>query len=324
MSVMAKLAGLAVTVTVGVVASPAAEAQPAQFPARPVRFVVPFTPGGGADLAARDIAAKMSEQMKQQFVIDNRGGGGGLIGMTITADAAPDGYTLLFTSASYGAAIAAHKTASARLRTLGPVVEVGTSHYVIATHPSMPGTVKGFLDLARAKPGQLSYASSGVGGLNHLATELLLHMSKVKIVHVPYKGVGPAMIDLIAGRTSMLMTTPISLIPHFKSGKLRALAVTGATRMPELPDVPIVADTVPGYVVNSWYAVLAPGATPRPIINTLNAALNKVIHEPTLKKSFESQGIDVTGGPPEHLAKVVRTDYERWSIVVKSAGITLD
>jgi tripartite-type tricarboxylate transporter receptor subunit TctC len=143
------------------------------------------------------------------------------------------------------------------------------------------------------------------------------------MVHVPYKGVGPAMTDLFVGRTSMLMTTPISLLPHFRSGKLRALAVTGATRMPELPDVPIAADTVPGYVVNSWYAVLAPGGTPRAIVNTLNAALDKVVNERDLKKDFASQGIDITGGPPERLAKVVRDDYERWSMVV-NAGITLD
>jgi tripartite-type tricarboxylate transporter receptor subunit TctC len=287
-------------------------------------MVVPFTPGGGADIAARQIAARLSEQLSQQVVIDNRGGGGGLIGMKITADAAPDGYTMLFTSASYGAAMAARKSASGWLKSLAPVLQVGTSHYVIGVHPSLPDNLKGMLELARAKPGQLSYASSGVGGLNHLAAELLLHMGKVRMVHVPYKGVGPAMNDLFVGRTSMLMTTPISLIPHFRSGKLRALAVTGATRMPELPDVPIAADTLPGYIVNSWYAVLAPGKTPRAVVNALNAALNRVVNERDLKKGFESQGIDVTGGPPERLAQVVHDDYERWSMVVRSAGITLD
>lgn len=311
-------------VMMSALASPEARAQTTQYPARPVRLVVPFTPGGGADIAARQIAAKLSEQLGQQFVIDNRGGSGGLLGMKITADAAADGYTLLFTSASYGAAIASHKSDSAWLKTLAPVVEVGTSHYVIAAHPSMPANMKGLLDLARAKPGQLSYASSGIGGLNHLAPELLLHMSKVKMLHVPYKGVGPGMVDLLAGRTSILMTTPISLLQHFRSGKLRALAVTGATRMPDLPDVPIVADTVPGYVVNSWYAILATGGTPRGTVNTLNTTLNKIVNEPELKKIFARDGIDTTGGTPERLAKVVRDDYERWSMVMKSAGITLD
>ncbi|MGH8637394.1 MAG: tripartite tricarboxylate transporter substrate-binding protein [Burkholderiales bacterium] len=311
-------------VLVSAFAWPVAQAQPMQYPARPLRLVVPFTPGGGADISARQIAAKLSERLGQQVVVDNRGGGGGLIGMKITADAAADGYTLLFTSASYGAAIAARKSASAWLKGLTPVLQVGTSHYAIAAYPSLPGNLKDFLDLARAKPGQLSYASSGVGGLNHLAAELLLHMSKVKMLHVPYKGVGPAMTDLFVGRTSMLMTTPISLLPHFRSGKLRALAVTGATRMPELPDVPIAADTVPGYVVNSWYAVLVPGGTPRTVVDTLNAALNKVVNQRDLKKNFQSLGIDITGGTPERLAEVVHDDYQRWSTVVKNAGITLD
>ena len=309
---------------VGAIASPAVQAQPLQYPNRPLRLVVPFTPGGGADIAARQIAARLSEQLRQQVVIDNRGGGGGLIGMKITADAAADGYTLLFTSASYGAAMAARKSASAWLKSLTPVLQVGTSHSVISAPPSLPGSLKGLLDLARAQPGQLSYASSGVGGLNHLAAALLMHMGKVEMVHVPYKGVGPAMNDLFVGRTSILMTTPISLLPHFRSGKLRALAVTGATRMPELPEVPIAADTVPGYVVNSWYAVLAPGNMPPAIFAALNAALNKVVNEHELKQSFGSQGIDVTGGPPERLAKVVQHDYERWSMVVRNAGISLD
>jgi tripartite-type tricarboxylate transporter receptor subunit TctC len=305
-------------------ACPLAQAQPASFPSRPIRLVVPFTPGGGADIAARQVAARLSEQVGQQVVIDNRGGGGGLIGMKITADASSDGHTLLFTSASYGAALAAHRSASSWLKTLAPVIEIGNSHYAIAAHPAMPASLKDLLELARAKPGQLSYASSGVGGLNHLAAELLLHMSQVKMVHVPYKGVGPAMTDLFAGRTSILMTTPISLLPHFRSGKLRALAVTGATRMPDLPDVPVASDTVPGYVVTSWYAVLAPGGTSRNLIDSLNAMLNKIIQAAELKKDFQKNGIDVTGGPPDRLAKIVRDDYQRWSVIVKSAGITLD
>jgi tripartite-type tricarboxylate transporter receptor subunit TctC len=313
-----------VAVMVGAFAWPAAQAQTMQYPARPVRMVVPFTPGGGADIAARQIAAKLSEQLGQQFVIDNRGGGGGFVGMEITANASPDGYTLLFSSASYAAAMATRKSVHTALKGLAPVVEVGTSHYVISVHPSLPDSLKGLLDLARNKPGQLSYASPGVGALGHLATELLLQMSKVKILHVPYKGVGNAMPDLLSGRTSVVITPAVALVPHFRSGRLRALAVTGAARMSDLPDVPLVSDTVPGYVVHTWYAVLAPGGTPRAIVNTLNATLNKIVNERELKKSFESQGIDTTGGTPERLAKVVRDDYERWSKVVKDSGITTD
>ena len=324
MVIIQGLARFSAAAIASVLAWQPAHAQPAHFPSRPIRLVVPFTPGGGADIAARQVAARLSEQVGQQVVIDNRGGVVGLIGMKITADDSSDGYTLLFTSASYGAALAAHQSASTWLKTLAPVIEIGNSHYAIAAHPGMPATLKDLLELARAKPGQLSYASSGVGGLNHLAAELLLHMSKVRMVHVPYKGVGPAMTDLFAGRTSILMTTPISLLPHFRSGKLRALAVTGATRMPNLPDVPIAADAVPGYVVTSWYAVFAPGATPRKVIGTLNASLDKVIHTGDLRKDFQRNGIEITGGGPERLARIVRDDYDRWSIVVKNAGITLD
>jgi tripartite-type tricarboxylate transporter receptor subunit TctC len=309
---------------VGAFASTTAQAQTTQYPARPVRMVVPFTPGGGADIAARQIATKLSEQLGQQFVIDNRGGGGGFVGMEITANASPDGYTLLFSSGSYAAAMATRKSVHTALKGLAPVVEVGTSHYVISVHPSLPATLKGLLDLARDKPGQLSYASPGVGALGHLATELLLQMSKVRMLHVPYKGVGNARPDLLSGRTSVVITPAVALVPHFRSGRLRALAVTGAARMSDLPDVPLVSDTVPGYVVHTWYAVLAPGGTPRAIVNTLNATLNKIVNERELKKSFESQGIDTTGGTPERLAKVVRDDYERWSKVVKDSGITTD
>ena len=317
---------VAVTILAG--AWTTAQAQPApyaaHFPAKPVRMIVPFAPGGGADLGARRIAALLSEHLGQQFVIDNRGGSGGLIGMEIAAHAAPTGYTLLFSSASYAATMATRKSAYATLNSLVPVVEVGTSPYVVGVHPSLPDSLKGLLDLARDKPGQLSYASPGVGGLTHLATELLLHMSKVKILHVPYKGAGVAMPDLLAGRTPILITPPIALIPHFRAGRLRALAVTGAARMPDLPDVPIAADTVPGFVVMTWYAILAPGGTPRAIVNTLNTAINRIVNERDLKTSFESQGIQTTGGTPQRAAGIIREDYHRWSKVAREAGITVD
>ncbi len=300
----------------------AALAQPAPYPSKPVRMVVPFAPGGGADLGARRIAERMSEQLGQQVVIDNRGGSGGLIGMEIAANATPGGYTLLFSSASYAATMATRPSVRATLSTLVPVIEVGTSPYVVGVHPSLPDSLKGMLDLARSKPGQLAYASPGVGGLTHLATELLLHMTRVKILHVPYKGAGVAMPDLLAGRTPILITPPIALIPHFRAGRLRALAVTGAARMPDLPDVPIVADTVPGYAVMTWYAILAPSGTPHAIINRLNAALNTIVNERELKTSFASQGIQTTGGAPERLAGIVRDDYQRWSKVAREAGIT--
>lgn len=318
------LACLVALVSIGAWLVPRAQAQPGAYPARPVRVIVPFAPGGGADLAARHIAAKLSEQFGQQFVIDNRGGSGGVIGMEIAANATPDGHTMLFSSASYVATMAVRKASYDKLKSLAPVGEVGVSPYALGVHPSLPGTLKGLLDLARDKPDQLSYASPGVGSLTHLATELLLHMTKVRITHVPYKGAGAAMPDLLAGRTPVLMTPPIALIPHFRAGRLRALAVTGSARMPELPDVPVVSDTVPGYVVMTWYGIFTPGGTSQAMVNTLNTALNKILGERELKKTFESQGIEATGGPAQRLAKVVHDDYQRWGTVVKAANITPD
>lgn len=300
------------------------QAQTSAYPSRPVRMIVPFAPGGGADLAARHIGAKLTEQLGQQFVIDNRGGSGGVIGMEIAANATADGHTILFSSASYVATMAVRKASHDKLKTLMPVGEVGVSPYVLAVHPSLPGTLKGVIDLARDKPGQLSYASPGVGSLTHLATEMFLHMTKVRITHVPYKGAGAAMPDLLAGRTPVLMTPPIALMAHFRASRLRALAVTGTARMPDLPEVPIVSDTVPGYVVMTWYGMFTPSGTPHAMINTLNTAMNKILGEPELKRNFSSQGIDTTGGPPQRLAKLVNDDYQRWVTVVKAANIAPD
>lgn len=302
----------------------AAQGQPQAYPERPVRVIVPFAPGGGTDVNGRQVSAKLSEQFGQQFVIDNRGGGGGLIGMETVAKAAPDGHTLLYSSASYVAAMATRKASYDTLKTLIPVVEIARSPYVIAVHPSLPASMKELLELARAKPGQIAYASSGVGGLTHLATELLLNMAKVQITHVPYKGAGPALPDLLAGRTPVLITTPIALMTHFQNGRLRPLAVTGSQRLPQLPEVPVATDSVPGYVVYTWYAVFAPGGTPRRIVDRLNAAANKVLSEPEMRKNFDAQGIAASGGPPEQLGKLARGDYERWVKVVVENRIALE
>ncbi len=301
-----------------------AQSQPAQYPARPVRVIVPFAAGGGSDLSARQIAAKLSEHLGHQFVIDNRGGGGGLIGMEITASAAPDGHTIMFSSGSYVATMAMRKSSYGMLKSMLPVVEVAAAPYVVGVHPSLPDSMKALLDLARDKPGHLAYASTGVGGLTHLASELLISMAKVKITHVPYKGGGPAMPDVLAGRTPILINPAFALMPYFRSGRLRPLAVTGTTRLPELPDVPIVADTVPGFVVYTWYAIFAPAGTPRVIVNKLNATVNNIVSDREMKKSFENQGMAGTGGTPEKLDKTVRDDYARWAKVVKENNITAD
>ncbi len=301
-----------------------AHAQSPGYPVRPVRVIVPFVAGGGADLMARQIASKLSERLGQQFVIDNRGGGGGLIGMELTATAAPDGYTVLFSSASYAAAMALRQSSYGMLSSLVPVSHVAAAPYVVTVHPSLPTTMQGLLDLARAKPGDLGYASTGIGGLTHLATELLLSMAKVRMTHVPYKGAGAAMPDVLAGRTPVLINPAISMVGHYQTGRLRPLAVTGSTRLPDLPDVPPVQDTVPGYVVYTWYGIFAPRGTPGSAIGVLNTTMNRILDEREVKKNFLSQGAEVTGGAPALLGKIVREDYERWAKVVRDNKITAD
>jgi tripartite-type tricarboxylate transporter receptor subunit TctC len=294
------------------------------YPARPVRLIVPFAPGGGADIFARHSAARLTERLGQQFVVDNRGGSGGLIGMEMTAVASADGYTILFSSASYVAAMAMKKSSYALLSGLVPLAPVAAGPYAVAVHPSLPATLQGFLELARAKPGAMAYVSPGVGGLTHLATELLLGMAKVRITHVPYKGAGAALPDVLANRTQLIITPPAPLIAHFQAGRLRPLGVTGATRMAELPDVPVVQDTVPGYVVTTWYGLFAPPGTPHHAISTLNTAMNRVLEERDLRRNFESQGVEAVTGAPEALGKLVRTDYERWAKVVRENKIAAD
>jgi tripartite-type tricarboxylate transporter receptor subunit TctC len=313
---------LAALLLAGSTGMPEATAQ--TYPARPVRMIVPFAPGGGADIFARHSAARLTERLGQQFVVDNRGGSGGLIGMELTAAATPDGYTILFSSASYAAVMAMKKSSYALLIGLTPVSPVAAGPYAVAVHPSLPTTLQGFLDLARNKPGTMGYATPGVGGLTHLATELLLSMAKVRITHVPYKGAGAALPDVIANRTQLIVTPPAPLIPHFQAGRLRPLGVTSATRMAELPAVPVVQDTIPGYVVTTWYGLFAPNGTPRATIITLNAAMNRALEDRELRKSFESQGVDAVSGSPESLGKTVRDDYQRWAKVVKDNNIAAD
>jgi tripartite-type tricarboxylate transporter receptor subunit TctC len=294
------------------------------YPDRPIRLIVPFAPGGGADIFARQSAAKLTERLGQQFVVDNRGGSGGLIGMEMTASANADGYTILFSSASYVALMAMRKSTHAKLSGLAPVSPVAAGPYAVAVHPSLPATLKGFLELARTKPGTMGYATPGVGGLTHLATELLLNLANVRVTHVPYKGAGAAMPDLLANRTQLIITPPAPLMQHFQAGRLRALAVTGTARMAELPDVAVAQDIVPGYVVQTWYGLFAPPGTPRVIIGTLNAAMSRALEDADMRKSFQSQGVEAVPGSVDALGKLVRADYERWSKVVRDNRLSAD
>jgi tripartite-type tricarboxylate transporter receptor subunit TctC len=293
-----------------------------QYPAKAVRVIVPFAPGGGSDITARQVSQKFTEAFKQQFVVENRGGAAGLIGMEQTAKAAPDGYTIMIMSGSFSATSATHRPAFDPINSIVAVAEVGYTPFVLSVHPSLPSkTTKELIALARSKPGELVYASSGVGGLTHMATELFNSMAKIKMIHVPYKSTGAAMADLLAGRAQLIVGSLLPTLPHFKTGKLRPLGVTTAKRWYSLPDVPTVAEALPGYEVELWFGVMIPRGTPQPIIDQLNGAVNKMVQDADMKKNLEAQGMVPSGGPPAKFAERIRKDYDRWTKVVKEAGI---
>ena len=293
-----------------------------QYPTKAVRVIVPFAPGGGSDITARQVSQKFTEAFKQQFVVENRGGAAGLIGMEQTAKSAPDGYTIMIMSGSFSATSATHRPAFDPINSIVAVAEVGYTPFVLSVHPSLPSkTTKELIALARSKPGELVYASSGVGGLTHMATELFNSMAKIKMIHVPYKSTGAAMADLLAGRAQLIVGSLLPTLPHFKTGKLRPLGVTTAKRWYSLPDVPTVAETLPGYEVELWFGVMIPRGTPQPVIDQLNGAVNKMVQDADMKKNLEAQGMVPSGGPPAKFAERIRKDYDRWTKVVKEAGI---
>ena len=301
-------------------ASTLAMAQP--YPAKPVRVVVPFAPGGGTDISARQFSQKLSEALKQQFVVDNRGGAGGMIGIEMVVKAPPDGYTLMMMSGSYSATVALHKPSWDPLKAIVPICEFGSTPFVLVVHPSIKASnAKELIALALAKPDTLAYASTGTGGITHLATELMLYMTKTKMVHVPYKGTGAALTDVLAGQAPVLMGSLLPVTPHIQSGKLRGLAVTTAKRWYTLPDMPTLSESVPGYVVELWHGTMAPAGTPAAVINTLNAAINRAMETPEMKKNLEQQGIMPTGGTPARFGERISTDYNNWLKVVKAANI---
>jgi tripartite-type tricarboxylate transporter receptor subunit TctC len=292
------------------------------YPSKPVRVIVPFAPGGGSDITARQFSAKLSEFLGQQFVVDNRGGAGGLIGLELTARAPADGYAIMMMSASFSTTSALNKPAFDPINNIVAVAEFGFTPFVLTVHPSLPSkTTKEFIALGRSTPGGLAFANTGIGSITHLATELFVSMAKIKMVNVPYKSTGAAMADLLSGQVPVIVGSLLPVTPHIKSGKLRAIAVTTAKRWYSLPDTPTVAETLPGYNVELWFGTMAPRGTPQPIIDTLNAAINKALRLPEMKKNLEDQGMTTSGGTPAVFNDRIRRDYDRWLKVVAEARI---
>ena len=292
------------------------------YPSKPVRVVVPFAPGGGSDITARQVSAKLFEMYKQQFVVDNRGGAAGLIGMEMVAKAPADGYTLLMVSGSFSATSATHRPAFDPVTNIPGLAEFGITPFVLTIHPSVPAkTTKELIALARAKPGALTYATSGLGGLTHMATELMLSMTNTQMLGVHYKSTGAAMTDLLAGQAPIIVGSLLPIMPHVGSGKLRALGVTTAMRWYSLPNVPTISETIPGYEVELWFGAMAPRNTPQAIVDMLNGAINKILLDADMKKNLESQGMVATGGTPAKFNERIQREYARWINVVKERGI---
>jgi tripartite-type tricarboxylate transporter receptor subunit TctC len=294
------------------------------FPSKAVTMVVGFEPGGGTDTVARIVAKYLGDNLGQQVVVENRAGAGGNIAVDFVVKSAPDGYTLVL--ANVGAlAVNPHllKLAYDPLRDLAPISMAVVFPNVIVVKPDLPvKTLAEFVKLAKEKPATITYGSSGIGGAGHLAGELLAMMARIELVHVPYKGGGPAMTGLLGGQIDAYFATPVAALPHIRSGKARALAVTGAERSQSLPDVPTVAESgYPGYEAVNWYAYLAPAKTPRDIVMRLNTELNKVLRAPDVVEALHKQGVEPQPTSPEKLGSYVRREYETWGRVVKQAKI---
>jgi tripartite-type tricarboxylate transporter receptor subunit TctC len=310
----------AASLCAGLAAAGAAYGQ--QYPVKPVRVIVPFAPGGGSDITARQFSAKLSESLGQQFVVDNRGGAGGLIGMELTARGPADGYVIMMMSASFSATSAVQQPAFDPINNIIAVAEFGYTPFVLTVHPSLPSkTTKELIALARTTKGGLSYAGTGTGGATHLATELFSSMAKIKMVAIQYKSTGAAMSDLLSGQVPVIVGSLLPVTPHLPTGRLRALAVTTAKRWHTLPNVPTIAETLPGYDVVLWFGTMAPRGTPQPIIDRLNAGINKALQDPAIKRNLEGDGMTPSGGTPQHFDQRIRKDYERWVKVAKEVGL---
>ena len=305
-------------------AASAALAQ-ADYPSRPVRIIVPSSPGGGTDILSRLLTPRLSERLGQPVVVDNRPGAGSIIGNELVAKASPDGYTLLMGISTLAILPAMHKKLSYdALRDLAPITQVISAPNILVVHPSLPvKSVKELIAFARRRPGEINFASAGLGTNPHLSMELFLSMTNLKMVHVAYKGLGPAMIDLLAGHVVVATATMLTGLPHVKSGRLRALGVTGAQRVSVMPELPTVAEAgVPGYEAVQWYGLLAPAQTPREIVAKLHGAMTGVLQMPAIRDKLAADGTQPVGNTPEEFARFMRSETEKWGKVVRAAGIT--
>ncbi|MBX9905914.1 MAG: tripartite tricarboxylate transporter substrate binding protein [Burkholderiales bacterium] len=296
------------------------------YPAKAVRIVVGYPPGGPTDVLARIVAQKLTESWGQQVLVDNRPGASGMIGAEVTVRAIPDGYTLLMVPVTYAVTPSLYpKMSYDAVKDLAPVAQVAAAPFILVVHPTLPvKTVKDLITLARSRPAQLNYASASAGGMPHLAGELFNTMTGVKMVHIPYKGAAPATTDLLAGQVSLMFNNMLSAMPQVKNGRLRAIAVTSTKRSAAAPELPTIAETVPGYEASGWYAALAPAATPRELITRLNNDMNRVMKMPDVTQRLAGDGVEAVGITAEQFGAYLRSEITKWGKVVQTSGAKAD
>jgi len=297
-------------------------AQKSSYPTKPIRLIVPFVPGGGTDIVARAMAQKLTEAFGQSVIVDNRAGGAGTIGVETAVRAVPDGYTMIMVSASYSTNAAIFKLPYDPINDITPIALIGESAFMVALHPGVPAkTIKELIALSKARPNSLNYASTGTGGITHLATELFDMMAGTRMTHVPYKGTGAALSDLLGGHVQLIFGSMPSMVPQNKTGKLRGIAVTTVKRNSAVPDMPTIAETVPGYEAVLWYACWGPKNLPKEIVTRWNTEIARAIKAPDTQERMAGEGLDAAGGPPEQLRDVLRRDVPKWAKVVKEANV---
>ncbi len=303
--------------------SPALLAQPASYPSKPIRFLVGFTPGGTNDIVARALAAKMTESMGQSVVVENRPGANTAIATELCARAAPDGHTILINSQGHATNPSLTKLNFDPVKDFSFISLIAEAQQLVVVHPSFPPrTVRELIAFSKSRPGQINYASSGTGTTIHLSAELFQFMTGIKWVHIPYKGGAPAVVDMLAGQTSLMFGSMPTVIQFARNGKLRALAVTGAKRAPATPDIPTVAESgVPGYEVTAWYGVSAPAKTPPAIVDRLNAEIVRALKLPDVREQLKSQGADPVGSTPAQYTAFMQNEITKWAKVIAAAGI---
>ena len=296
------------------------------YPTKPVRIIAPFAPGGGTDFIARLIAQKLTERLGQQVIVENKPGAGGNLGAEFAVKSPPDGYTLLLIAGSYTVNPSLYKLSFDPVNDISPIVQLSQGPFVVAVHPSVPAkTLNELIDYARREPDKLSYASAGSGSITHLASELFMQMANIKVVHVPYKGTGPALNDTIAGNTQLIFGSVATSLQFIKSRRLRGLAVTTPKRIPAAPDLPTVAEAgVPGYEVVLWHGLVGPKGLPSAVVERINQAANDALKSKDVADLLATDGVAPAGGAPETFRALIKADIERWSKVVKEANIKID